>query len=88
MSISNGSISHDLPATNGGGYSSLVKLFLLIAGTKVRVSQVGGGVLYFQEATLLPAKQATLVVDVDGRQTQREINILDNDVPATRIRFT
>ena len=75
MSSSNGSISTSSTSARNGGYSSEVDLYLKLNGTRIEVAQVGGGTLYFDEAVVLPAGGATLVIEIDGVPKETAIKI-------------
>jgi hypothetical protein len=81
------SIAESRKDFGGGGYSSVVQLFLEIDGLRLALRQVGDGEMYFAEPVTLASKAAKLVVDVDGEVTVREITIMDNDALSKRIRF-
>lgn len=85
MSVTESSLAGNPSA--GGGYSARVDLFLIVHGERIEVSQVGAGVLYFQEPVLLREDQATLIVDVDGNAARREITIVDHEAASKRVRF-
>lgn len=60
------------------GYSADVELYLMVDGERYEIAQVGNHRLVMRDERSLPAgTEAILVINVDGVERRREINLCD-----------
>ena len=57
------------------GHSAAVRIELHIAGQRMRVGQVGGGRMIFDECVIVPAGTGELVMWVDGDERRWRIEV-------------
>ena len=77
-----------LKNAQSNGYSSKVRGWLVIAGARHELSQVGPDFCILREAIVLSGTEAELVVEVDGDQKRTPINIVTSNGQAIqRIMF-
>jgi hypothetical protein len=63
------------------GYSSEVKLRLVMRGAEYALSQIGPDFVVLRTPTELPAEDAEVVMIVDGQETRWPVTLCDGAVP-------
>jgi hypothetical protein len=67
------------------GYSAKVEIELFVNGQRFSVAQCGGGMLIFDEPTLLPATEGELVLTIDGHPERWKISLPPMSRPSRKI---
>lgn len=76
----------DSPRFRSNGYSSVVRLSLVVDGTKYRLGKIGPDAITLQEPTELPECDAQVIMTVDGKEQRWDVFLPNGATPPeTRI---
>jgi hypothetical protein len=74
--------------SRAGGCSAAVRLFVCLNGQQIPLTQIGGGRMYFDTPTSLPAGPAEVIIEIDGEPRSTAVVIAECTGAATSVRYS